>query len=166
MTDMEFTIDEIDSISYSRNGLNPITKSPTIWGNKGNTTWPLCYLRKPRSMSEVEWQKFLDRFTFELKTPDEKKEKRILVLYHMRSAHESTGFAYPKTYKTEDEMVRAVNLHHNKITTIKAGDRGFFKFGIPEYKLGVLIKDVMALPGRCGWWEIDGSLGEIPPSHQ
>lgn len=67
-------LSEFDSCSFSRNGLKPLVKSPTIWGHKGNVTLPLCYLMKPKYMSDAEWDDFLDGFSFELK-PARKEAK-------------------------------------------------------------------------------------------
>jgi hypothetical protein len=60
---------DIEGCSFSRNGVRGLVKSPVIWGHKGNTMFPLCYLRKPAYMSDAEWNDFLDGFTFELKKP-------------------------------------------------------------------------------------------------
>jgi hypothetical protein len=63
-------INEIEAISYSRNGFLPHVKSPVIWGHKGNCLTPLCYLTKPKSVTVEEWNQFLDGFSFELKKPN------------------------------------------------------------------------------------------------
>jgi hypothetical protein len=60
-------ISEIESCSFSRDGFPPHVKSPIIWGDKGNTSSPLCYLTKPKSMSKEDWEEFLDKFDFTLR---------------------------------------------------------------------------------------------------
>jgi len=57
---------ELDACSFSREGLKGKIKSPIIWGHKGCTIFPLCYLEKPSFLTESEWQEFLDGFTFQL----------------------------------------------------------------------------------------------------
>jgi len=59
--------EEIEACSFSRDGFLPHVKSPTIWGHKGSTIFPLCYLHKPKSVSKAEWESFLDGFSFALK---------------------------------------------------------------------------------------------------
>jgi len=61
------TISELDGCSFSRDGLKGRVKSPIIWGLKGSIMFPLCYLRKPSSLDDREWEEFLDCFKFELK---------------------------------------------------------------------------------------------------
>lgn len=58
---------EIEAVSFSRNGFKPHVKSPIIWGHKGGAIYPLCYLTKPRSVSDDEWELFLDGFSFTVK---------------------------------------------------------------------------------------------------
>lgn len=53
---------ELDSCSYSRYGLKTYIKSPVIFGEKGVNVFPLCYLTKPRHLSDEEWNDFLDWF--------------------------------------------------------------------------------------------------------
>jgi hypothetical protein len=60
-------VNDIDSVSFSRDGFPPHVKSPIIWGNKGSIAAPLCYLTQPKSMGEKEWNDFLDGFHFEIR---------------------------------------------------------------------------------------------------
>ena len=60
---------EIDHVSFSRDGIKGLIKSPTIWGHKGCECFPLCYLKKPKYMTDAEWNSFLDGFDFTLKKP-------------------------------------------------------------------------------------------------
>ena len=57
---------EIESVSFSRNGFLPHVKSPIIWGHIGSLSFPLCYLTKPKSMTQEEFDEFLDNFTFKI----------------------------------------------------------------------------------------------------
>ena len=59
-------IETLDHIDYSRDGFKPFVKSPVIWASDGHAATPLCYLRKPKHLSEVDWNKFLDCFEFEI----------------------------------------------------------------------------------------------------
>ena len=56
-----------DSVSFSRDGFKLHVKSPVIWGNTGSALWPLCYLHRPKWMSDDDWNNFLDRFDFTIK---------------------------------------------------------------------------------------------------
>jgi len=72
-------VDDIQSCSYSRGGFPPRVTSPVIWGmaESGSVMFPLCYLRKPRGTGKEDWNKFLDRFTFEImKAPVSEDERR------------------------------------------------------------------------------------------
>jgi len=60
-------INEIEAISFSRDGFKNRVKSPVIWGHKGGEIFPLCYLTKPKWMPKQEWEIFLDRLHFGLK---------------------------------------------------------------------------------------------------
>ena len=51
---------DIDSFSISKNGMPPYRKSTIIWAVKANTSSPLAYLRKPKSLSDADWSDFLD----------------------------------------------------------------------------------------------------------
>lgn len=62
-------IKNVEACSFSRDGFKPHVKAPVIWGHKGNTIFPLCYLQKPKSMSQSDWNSFLDGFSFEIKKP-------------------------------------------------------------------------------------------------
>lgn len=68
-------LSDIEACSFSREGFKGHIKSPVIWGHKGSTVFPLCYLKKPSYMSDVEWNDFLDGFTFELKKPNKQAAK-------------------------------------------------------------------------------------------
>ena len=60
------TVNDLDSFEFSRNGFLPHVKSPIIWGNIKSGAFPLCYLTKPKSLSDDEWNNFLDHFTFSI----------------------------------------------------------------------------------------------------
>jgi len=64
---MTFNFDEIESVSFSRKGWAGRVKSPIIWAVDGGGYWPICYLTKPRYVSDENFNKFLDGFTFEIK---------------------------------------------------------------------------------------------------
>jgi len=67
-------LENLDSYSYSRNGFKPWRmKNPIIWGNKGEASFPLCYLHKPRGLSDEDWNNFLDGFSFNLRRISPKK---------------------------------------------------------------------------------------------
>ena len=61
---------EIDSLELLKNGLPPVIKSPAILANFGSIAVPICYLKKPRSVSAEDWKQFLDGFHFELRYTD------------------------------------------------------------------------------------------------
>jgi hypothetical protein len=63
-------LSEIEGCSFSRDGFKPHVKSPVIWGHKGCECFPLCYLTKPKYMTDIEWNSFLDGFNFTLKKPE------------------------------------------------------------------------------------------------
>jgi hypothetical protein len=64
-TDKKLT--DIESVSFSKEGY--IRKSPTIWARIGCVITPLCYLRKPKHVSDTLWNDFLRGFTFTIKYP-------------------------------------------------------------------------------------------------
>lgn len=57
---------DLESYFINRNGLG-YTKSPAIWGNyKPNTIAPLVYLKKPKWVSDDDFDKILDALKLEL----------------------------------------------------------------------------------------------------
>lgn len=60
-------IEDIESVSFSREGFPPHVKSPIIWGQVGSGAAPLCYLVKPKSLPTEEWERFLDCFDFSVR---------------------------------------------------------------------------------------------------
>ena len=67
MSEIKLRETEIDSVSFSRDGLAPHVKSPIIWANVKSGGWPLCYLTKPKWMSKEDWEWFLDHFDWSLR---------------------------------------------------------------------------------------------------
>jgi hypothetical protein len=61
------TLAEIEGVSFSVEGFG--TKSPTIWAHIGNELTPLCYLRRPKNISDELWDDFLRGFDFSVKYP-------------------------------------------------------------------------------------------------
>jgi len=58
----------IDADSYSVSGpVKGITKQHAVWLNTGATSRVLCYLQRPKSVTDDEWQEFLDGVTLNLK---------------------------------------------------------------------------------------------------
>ena len=49
----------IDSYSISKDGLKGYRKSAIIWAEKGNTGYPIAYLRKPKHLTPEIWQEVL-----------------------------------------------------------------------------------------------------------
>ena len=41
------------------------TRGPAIYFTEGSTCYPVCYLRKPKYLSEANWQKVLDAIRVE-----------------------------------------------------------------------------------------------------
>lgn len=58
---------EIEKVSFSRDGFKPHVKSPIIWGHKGSVITPLMYLKKPKSVSDEDWNELLDHFEWSVK---------------------------------------------------------------------------------------------------
>lgn len=57
-------LSEIEQYSFSPEGFKPHVKSPIIWGHKGNTLFPLCYLTKPKSVPDELWQELVAQISF------------------------------------------------------------------------------------------------------
>lgn len=58
---------DIDSYSVNKTGIKGLVKSPAIWGHKDNVMFPLVYLRKPKHMSEKDWQEVLEGLRLEIR---------------------------------------------------------------------------------------------------
>ena len=58
---------KIDSYSISKKGIRGVVKGAAIWGHVGTTVFPLVYLRKPKHLSDSDWQEVLDGVRLELK---------------------------------------------------------------------------------------------------
>ena len=58
---------DYDSYSFSATGWAPHIKSPVIWGEKGNTAMPVCYLTRPKHVSIEDWNDFLNRLNISIR---------------------------------------------------------------------------------------------------
>lgn len=54
-------VNNLDEIVLYTKGMAGIVKSPGIWATINCTMYPLCYLLKPKWMSEELWKDFLSR---------------------------------------------------------------------------------------------------------
>ena len=61
------TFNDIKAVSFSKEP--PVVKSPTIWAHTDDGLESLCYLRKPKHISDDVWEQFLEGFDFSVKYP-------------------------------------------------------------------------------------------------
>lgn len=59
-----FSLNRIESFSMST--AKGIIKGTAIWGEIGSATFPLCYLHKPKWMSEGDFNKFLNALVLKI----------------------------------------------------------------------------------------------------
>ena len=57
----------VRSKRHIRASIEGITKQHAVWINKGTTSRVLCYLQRPKGVSDDEWQEFLAGLTLNLK---------------------------------------------------------------------------------------------------
>jgi len=48
-----------------------ICKQYAVWINKDNSSRPLCYLQRPKSVTDKEWQEFIEALRLDLKRESE-----------------------------------------------------------------------------------------------
>ena len=58
---------DLDAYSVSKEPMDGIVKSPTIWGHKGNSVFPIAYLRKPKHISAGEWKEVVNSIRIKMK---------------------------------------------------------------------------------------------------
>lgn len=56
------TLSDLHAVSFSPD--SPISKSPVIFAHTDEGLEPLCYLKKPKHVSDELWEQFITGFEF------------------------------------------------------------------------------------------------------
>lgn len=63
-------LSELESITFAKRGMYNIVKSASVWGNKGCTTFPLFYIRKPKWISQQMFDELMANTDIIIKVKD------------------------------------------------------------------------------------------------